>query len=281
VLAGGSNLARPEDLRRDNILLQYVPSTGESRDPIKTSDYQPERVALGSGSCFAFFTSYYRNQARLHVWGLVLQGDDLTRLDLPARASAVAEEPGTHAVAVALESGLIKTWTVSGATPADCDAYRAPTQVVANQPKTTLGSETSPLVKAGPGTRLAVLRFDVTGVDPTLGDAVAEMIGGELSNNPQVTVIERSAIDKVLKEMEIQRSGLTTADAVKIGKGLNARTVLLGSVRKFGDTTYIIQTRAVDVETQQVQGSRDVTCENCKEGDLPRAVRTLRSAIVP
>jgi hypothetical protein len=94
-------------------------------------------------------------------------------------------------------------------------------------------------------------------------------------------VIERAAIDALLREMEIQRSGLTADDAVRIGRGLNARKVLFGSVRRFGDRTYLVLVRVVDVETQQVQGSRQVSCENCGEGDLPRAVQSLRQAIVP
>ncbi len=117
------------------------------------------------------------------------------------------------------------------------------------------------------------------------------MIAGELANSPQVRVIERSAVDKILKEMEIQRSGLTEADAVKIGKGLNARSVLLGGVRRFGTSTYLVNTRAVDVETQRVLGSREVTCENCSESDLAardqcaapryRSRRIFRSATRP
>ena len=74
---------------------------------------------------------------------------------------------------------------------------------------------------------------------------------------------------------------ITAADAARIGRGLNARTVLFGSVRRFGESTYVITTRAVDVETQQIQGSREVTCENCQEQDLPRAVAALRKTIAP
>jgi len=81
--------------------------------------------------------------------------------------------------------------------------------------------------------------------------------------------------------MEIQRSGLTAADAVKIGRGLNARKVLFGSVRRFGESTFLITARVVDVETQQIEGSREVTCENCKEQDLPRSIAALRRTIVP
>jgi len=282
VLGGREMLARPEDLRRDNVLIPYTISTGISSDSVKTNEFQPDRIAMGPGACFAFFTSVYRDQPRLHVWGLVEQGDDLVRVELPGRApaTAAAVEPGGHYAVVGSDAGLIRTWRVSGATSADCEAYAKKPTTTAG-PTITLGSETQPLIKAAPGNRIAVLRFEATGVDAGLGDAVAEMVAGELSNNPQVTVVERTAINAILKEMEVQRSGLTAADAVKIGRGLNARTVVFGSVRRFGESTYLITARAVSVETQQVEGSREVTCEACKEQDLPRAVAVLRRAIVP
>jgi TolB-like protein len=281
VLAGGGNLARPEDLRRDNVVLPYVIATGVSADPVKTGDYQAERIALSPSGCYAFFTSNYRSQTRLHIWGLIEAGDDLTRTDLSAKASALALEPGAHEAAVAFETGKLQTFRVSGATTADCDQYAKKNAPQTSGPQITMGPETEPLIKGGEGYRIAVLRFEATGVDPGLGDAVAEMVTGELSNNKNLIVIERGAINSILKEMEIQRSGLTAADAVKIGKGLNAKKVLFGSVRRFGDSTYITTARVVDVETQQIEGSREVTCENCKEQDLPRAVSQLRRVIAP
>jgi TolB-like protein len=212
----------------------------------------------------------------------VEQGDDLTRLDLQRHAAAIAIEPAGHIIAVAEETGRIRTWSVSGATPADCERYARKSAPTRPGPTITLGTETSPLMSAtSAGQAVAVLRFETSALDASLGEAVAEMIAGELANSPQVRVIERSAVDKILKEMEIQRSGLTEADAVKIGKGLNARAVLLGGVRRFGASTYLVNTRAVDVETQRVLGSREVTCENCGESDLPRAINALRKAIVP
>jgi TolB-like protein len=275
-----SGLARPGDLRRDNLLMPYTVSTGISSDGVNTNDFSPEHVALGPGSCFAFFTSHYRDQARLHVWGLVEQGDDLTRFDLPGRAVALTVEPGGRLAAVASEAGQIRTWTVSGATAGDCDAY-AKKPVAVEGPSISLGPETDPLIQTGGARRLAVLRFEATGVDPGLGDAVAEMVAGQLANNPRVTVVERGAINAIVKEMELQRSGLTASDAAKIGRGLNAGVVLFGSVRRFGESTYVVTARAVDVETQQIQGSREVTCERCKEQDLPRAIGALRRQIVP
>jgi TolB-like protein len=278
-LAGRNAPARPEDLRRDNVLMPYNVSSGISADPIKTNEFEAERIALGPGACFAFFTSFNRNQPRLHVWGLVEQGDDLARLDLQERVAVIAVATGGHLAVAVSETGHVRTWRLSGATTSDCDAYTKKPQ--ATGPTITLGPETEPLIKSGTGARIAVLRFDATGVDAGLGDAVAEMVAGQMSNSPQVTVVERGAINSILKELELQRSGLTAADAVKIGRGLNARKVLFGGVRRFGESTYVISARVVDVETQQVEGSREVTCESCKEQDLPRAVSALRRTIVP
>lgn len=282
VLTSRAGPARPDDLARDNVLIPYAADTGIAGDAIKTSDFTAEHVAVSPKGCFAVFTSQYRNQPRLHVWGLIERGDDLLRTDLQGRAAAVAIEPGGSLVAVASEQGRLRTWKMSGATAGDCDAFITGKRPVTTAgPTITLGSETQPLIKGGSGYRIAVLRFDATGVDTGVGDAVGEMVSGELSNNRQITVIERAAINSVLKEMEIQRSGLTAADAVKIGRGLNARKVLFGSVRRFGESTYVITARVVDVETQQVEGSREVTCESCREQDLPRAVAALRRTIVP
>jgi TolB-like protein len=275
--------ARPGDQQRANALLPYVTGTGMTGDAISTADFRGERIAVSPAGCFAFYTSLFRNQPRLHVWGLLERGDDLVRIDTPAAATALALEPGGRAVALGGDTGRVMTWRVSGATRPDCDAFRrdkAPAQSLVAEAKITPGPETDPLIAAENGEKLAVLQFETTGVDTTLGSGVSEMVAGELSNRPGIVVIERSAIESILRELQIQRSGLTTADAVRVGRGLNARRVLLGSVRRFGEDTFIILVRTVDVETQQVQGSREVACEHCKEQDLPRAVAALRRLIV-
>ncbi len=274
--------ARPADLRRENHLMSYVTASGMSSDPIRTGDFLARHVALSPAGCFAFFTSMERDQPRLHVWGLVQTGDDLLRLDLPGPAVAVALEPAGRLAAVAMDTGRIRTWRVSGAGHADCESYRgsASPAPVPDKPSVITGSETDPLIVGAQGLRIAVLRFDVTAVDPTLGDAVAEMVGGSLANTKGVTVVERAQIDAIVRELEIQRSGLTTADAVRIGQGLNVRKVLMGSVRRLGGSAFVLTARTVDVETQQVEGFREVQCQRCQEQDLPLAVDALRRILV-
>ena len=229
------------------------------------------------------FTSNYRDQPRLHIWSLIRQGQDVSRLELPARASAVALDPTGRYVAAGFPNGEIRTWRTSGTTASDCQLYRNSQSPAAKPqaPRIATGSEGQPLFPANAGFKVAVLRFEASGVDTYVGEAVAEMVGGELSNSSSVVVIERAAIDAIVKEMQLQASGLTAADAARVGKGLNAQKVVLGSVRRFGENTYVVSARVVDVETQQVQGNREVTCENCSAGDLPAAVGALRRVIVP
>lgn len=281
-LAGRNNLANPGDLRRDNVVMSYDTASGLSADPVITGDFRPDYIAASKGACYAVFTSLFRDQPRVHIWGLIEKGDDLLRVDLAQRASAIAMDPEARSLAIGLATGRVATWRTSGISFADCAQYTSlkgkPAQNAG--PNISATSDSTPLLSAVSGERLAVLRFEATGLDPGLGEAVSEMIAGQLSNTPGLTVVERAAIDRLVKELEIQRSGLTTADAVRIGKGLNARRVLLGSVRRFGEDTYVLIARVVDVETQQVQGSREVTCERCREQNLPAAVEALKRLLV-
>lgn len=282
MLSGRTGMARPSDLARENMLLRYEMATGLNNDPVRTGAFRPDHVALGPGGCFAFFTSTDRDTSRMHIWSLTEQGDDLVREEFQQPATAIAIEPGVRRMAMGFATGAIRSWRISGAMPDDCEAYRQKsTKTTENSgPTVVAGANAEPLITSTAAIRLAVMDFEATGVDPTLGDGVAEMVAGSLANNKNVTVVERDAIKTILKELEIQASGLTTADAVRVGKGLNARKVLLGSVRRFGQNTYVLLTRMVDVETQQVEGSREVTCQRCGEQDLPMAVAALQRLLI-
>jgi hypothetical protein len=280
---GGSGFARPEDLKRTNVIVPYALESGIAGDPIQLGDFLAERLSMSPGSCWAMFSSYYRNQPRMHVWSMVKQGQDLLRIELPARPTAVQLDPAGRTLAVGFPTGEVRTWRASGTTASDCATVRNAQTGPAPRPGPAIevGAEATPLFTKGTGFRVAVLNFEVGGVEAFLGGAVGGMISGELANSPSVVVVERAAIESIVKEMQLQKSGLTASDAARIGRGLNAQKVVLGSVTRFGETTYVILARVVDVETQQVQGSRQVTCRNCGEGDLPGAVSALRQLIVP
>lgn len=95
---------------------------------------------------------------------------------------------------------------------------------------------------------LAVMDFEAKEVPRSTALSVSELIRTELINSGKYTVIERSQMKEILKEQGFQQSGCTEiACAVKIGKLLSARKMLVGSVIKLG-TKLIISGRVIDVE---------------------------------
>ena len=62
------------------------------------------------------------------------------------------------------------------------------------------------------------------------------------------TMVERAQIDKVISEQGFQRSSITDAQAVRLGKILNVSKVVLGKVSRLGGQ-YQVDVRVVDVES--------------------------------
>jgi WD40 repeat protein len=278
--SGGTS--HPDDLRRENVLLGYALSSGVASDAVDCRDFLGEHLALAPGGCFAVSTSYEQKEARLHVWDLLRRGEDALRANLPARVTALALDETGRTLAVGLDTGELRTFRISGVGPDDCEALRTKgTARPADAPQILLGAETAPLIPTDAGYRLAVLGFEAGGVQGYVAEALRDMVAGELSNNRHVEVVERAKIDAIVRELEIQHSGLTASDAVRIGRGLNAQRVVFGGVSCFGGSTYVILARMVDVATQRVEGTRQVTCEACSEKDLPRAAQALARTLVP
>src|SRR5687768_1538803 len=71
--------------------------------------------------------------------------------------------------------------------------------------------------------------------------------------------------------MEIQRSGLTANDAVRIGRGVNARTVLFGDVNRFGESTYVTRRNKFTVRVKSPVGT--ALKETCRS-PLPHCAKS-------
>lgn len=76
---------------------------------------------------------------------------------------------------------------------------------------------TDPKVKGGEGSGLAV----------------ADALTGELVKLAPWTVVERSQLEKVMKEKELNMTGLTDADAIALGKIAKTEYIVVGSVTEF------------------------------------------------
>jgi len=96
---------------------------------------------------------------------------------------------------------------------------------------------------------IAVADFRSTGCPFFLGAAVAEQVRARLSEEEGCVVVEKGQIASVAAEQRLKLSGLVDdATAVKVGKFVGARYVIVGSVNGMGHH-YTLYARLVDVET--------------------------------
>ena len=103
--------------------------------------------------------------------------------------------------------------------------------------------------------------FDSPGLGEDVARTTTYLLEGRLGNSPFVELIERNQIESVLEELRYQQTGLTTSNAVEVGQHLNAEYILIGSINKLG-SLLIITAKLVNVETAQIEGTREVQCSN-------------------
>jgi hypothetical protein len=109
--------------------------------------------------------------------------------------------------------------------------------------------------------RLAVLPFNVLSSGMDLGDAelLAQLLATELANSGRYAVFPRAkAIEKVMEEQHIERSGMTDVESIKaIGEAVNAQYVLSANVRMLGADNYFSASVLHIVDASQGKGTRE------------------------
>jgi curli biogenesis system outer membrane secretion channel CsgG len=126
---------------------------------------------------------------------------------------------------------------------------------------------------------IAVTDFAAKEVSSSLAINVSELIRTELINSGRYTVIERSQMKEILKEQGFQQTERVHTDvncAVRMGKLLSAKKILVGSVMKMG-SRLIISGRVVDVE--KGIGERAVTGKANSIDQLDRGVTEFVDAL--
>jgi len=110
---------------------------------------------------------------------------------------------------------------------------------------------------------IAVLDLEASGISEsearTLSNSmriqVMRVISSEdfkKSSDVRYTVVERSQMDKIFEQFEIQDTGCTDLScAVEFGKMLNVERIIIGSIGLVGET-YTINISIVDVETAKI-----------------------------
>ena len=113
---------------------------------------------------------------------------------------------------------------------------------------------------------LAVLDLQAIGISEVEAKALSDMLRSSIVNiiiqkSAQLTdsynLIERSQMDKIFKQFEIQNTGCTDLScAVEFGKMLNVDRIIIGSVSLVG-STYMVIARIVDIESSRTINSVD------------------------
>lgn len=99
---------------------------------------------------------------------------------------------------------------------------------------------------------IAVAEFSGKNVPQSDASIVADFLRKELVNTNRVAVVEKANMDKILAESAFQQSGCSTSEcAVQMGKVLNVKNMILGTLSKLGSVYYVVVSN-VDVESGKI-----------------------------
>ena len=102
---------------------------------------------------------------------------------------------------------------------------------------------------------VAILDFDAKDPGaPDLGPQIGDILTAVLSGEPGFTLVDRTKIDKLLQEAELNLTGVVDAQqAVKIGKLVGARILVHGRAFRVG-TQMFMTAKLIGTETSLVKG---------------------------
>ena len=115
------------------------------------------------------------------------------------------------------------------------------------------------------GTNVAVAEFTGKNVSQADASIVTDFVRTELVKTGRFNVMDRNNMDTVLAEQKFQNSGCTEQEcAIEMGKLLNVKQMLVGSLSKLVDT-YYITLNVTDVETGKIVASYESEAYSSRE----------------
>lgn len=122
---------------------------------------------------------------------------------------------------------------------------------------------------------VAVAELDPRNVSAGEASVVADWLRTELIKTDAFNVIERQSMEKIFAEQGLQQTGCTNSEcAVKLGKILNVKSMVVGSYGKLMDS-YVVNIRVIDVESGK--GVYADTAKGDTVDEVGQAVRDLAS----
>lgn len=100
--------------------------------------------------------------------------------------------------------------------------------------------------------RIAVVNLSGYGVGADEAAVLSDRLRGELFRNPGFRLLEREAMDQILKEQGFQQSGCVSQECiVETGRLLGVEEIVAGSVSRLGEA-FSLGARRIKVETGEV-----------------------------
>jgi len=119
-----------------------------------------------------------------------------------------------------------------------------------------------PVNRSGKEVICAVFEFEDSVENEKYGDAISGIMTASLNKTENVKIVERARIQKAVKELELQTSGLSdTGTAKEVGKFLNADFLIFGDVSKIKEKYHIV-IHIVDVKLGQIVLSKDLVADD-------------------
>jgi hypothetical protein len=263
---------RPTDLYRENRIKLYDLENGKVTKTLDGINGEVKSLSVSADNRYVAAARIRTTENFVGVFDLQ-RGTEIFSRPMQGGIQAVAFSPDGQWLGAASGNGEIAVLKVQGIRP--YGSVGALTDVKFQ----SLGNQKTPLIPANGTLVLAIMDLDPEGIEPGAARAVSDMLRNEIAGSGGVRLVDRTRIEQILKEQDFQHSGRTDqAMAAQIGKILNARKMIFGSVSKLG-TSITISTQMLDVETAGVD-VRGILCQQCALEDLPRAVAELRPWIV-
>ena len=128
--------------------------------------------------------------------------------------------------------------------------------------------------------KLAVADLNAQGVSSLEASQVSEFLREAISKTNLFILLARSNMDEILTEQKIQLTGCIESEcAVKVGKILAVKKLIVGSVGKIG-SEYYMQIKLVDVETGEIEWTDKVSFKKIALNEIDLATQDLSDRLV-
>ncbi len=130
----------------------------------------------------------------------------------------------------------------------------------------------SRVTQVGSRLAIAVLPFDRKGDAQNLEVSISDKLVTQLVNLRRFKVMERAALEKVLKEQKLQTSGIVDEKtAVNVGKIAGADAIVIGDVTIVGGVAKV-SARVIDTETSETIVAKEEQSQGATPQDVENTV---------